>query len=77
MNAPRGDMSLEQVSEQMFCLFYTGFCIVWNSLKRRCSGTGFSVLLAMEMAEAPEQHLFRMEPSFSDPNCSAPFAARY
>jgi hypothetical protein len=44
-----------------------------EQFETRCSGTAFSVLFAVEMAEAPEQHLFRMEPRFFDPNCSAPF----
>ena len=73
---PRGDMSLEQVSEQMFRPFYKGFCIVRNSLKHTCSRTGFSMRFALEMAEAPEQHLFRCFRHFPVQIVQFLFAAR-
>ena len=67
---PRGDMSLEQVPEHMFCPFYKAFCMVRNSLKQPCFGTCFTASFEVEMVQAPEQHLFRLKPY---PNGSIPF----
>jgi hypothetical protein len=59
MKCPHGEMNLEQTSEQLRCPSHKGVCIVRNSLKHRCSGTAFSVLLPWDSGSSGTAHVTR------------------